>query len=290
MSARSHSSQDAIRALTQGWINWAGPPIMLVVDAGTEFGTEAFHQFLQTHDIKLRMIAPETHWQNARVERHGGILQAILTEMDQEKPIETEELEMALSFATQTKNKWSRNRGYPPEILVFGKLSKTPGSIMSDSSEAPHELAMQDSPEGIQFREQLAYRERARKAFCEVDNQQALRRALSQRSKPQRTVFHAGDWIMAWRKDSQWFGPLKVIVQEDKNVLWAVLGNKLFRLAPEHARHLSAVEEVHKNQQPETPDLKKMLDQIRAGNTRFVDMETPLSRVTPTACRFLDNK
>ena len=53
---KSHTSQDAIRAITRGRINWAGPPGMLVVDAGTEFGTETFHQFLQTQDIRLRMI------------------------------------------------------------------------------------------------------------------------------------------------------------------------------------------------------------------------------------------
>lgn len=130
----------------------------MVVDAGTEFGAEAFDQFLQEHDIVgLRTIAPEAHWQNCRVERHGGIPQSILDKMDQEKPIETEEdLEEALSFATQTKNKWSRFKGYPPEMLVFGKLSKCPGPNSSDDSSAPHELALSESPEGVKFRERLA--------------------------------------------------------------------------------------------------------------------------------------
>ena len=36
----SHATTDAIQALVQGWISWAGPPGTLVVDAGTEFGTE----------------------------------------------------------------------------------------------------------------------------------------------------------------------------------------------------------------------------------------------------------
>lgn len=53
VSAPSHSSMDAIRALTQGWISWAGPSGTLVVDSGTEFGTEGFHAFLQEHDIRL---------------------------------------------------------------------------------------------------------------------------------------------------------------------------------------------------------------------------------------------
>ena len=134
---KSHSTSDAIKALVSGWINWGGPPGLLVVDSGTEFGTEQFHKFLQEHDIKLRMIAPEAHWRHARIERHGGILQSILDKMDKEKPIETvEDLDVALSFATQTKNRWSRYKGYPPEPLVFGKLCKSPGSVTSEASQA----------------------------------------------------------------------------------------------------------------------------------------------------------
>ena len=269
----SHGTQDAIHALMHGWIKWAGPPGTLLVDAGSEFCTESFHAFLQEHDIKLRMIAPEAHWQNSRVERHGGILQHMLDKMDHEKSINTgEELEVALHFATQTKNKWSRHRGFPPEVLVFGKMSKCPASISSEPSQASHLKALQETSEGIRFREHLAARERARKAFSEVDNSQALRRALVQRSRPQRTVYHPGDWIMAWRKDSQWFGPLKVVLQEDKNVIWAVLGNRLFRIAPEHARPLSAMEELRHQSIIRDTNLDKTLESIRAGNTRFEEI------------------
>ena len=259
-TCRDHS-EPFIRAIVEGWTSWAGPPGTLVVDSGTEFGANHFHNFLQEHDIKLRMIAPETHWQNARVERRRGILQAILDKIDKEKPTSSEvDLEMALSFATQTKNKWSRYNGYPPELLVFGKTSKRPGSVSSDPSCASHELALQNTAEGVLFRERLALREQARKAFCEVDNSQPLRRAVSQRSRPQKAVYHPGDWIMAWRKESQRFGPLKVTLQEDKNVIWAALGNKLFRIAPEHARPLSAVEEVkHSQTQSELPDMSSTL-------------------------------
>ena len=156
---------------------------MLVVDAGTEFGTENFHEFLQEHDIKHIMIAPEAHWQNSRVEHHGGILQIILDKMDKEQAIETaKDLEVALAFATQTKNKWSRNKGYPAEFLVFGKLTKCPGSVINDSSNASHEVALQEALEGLQFREKFTLQERTRRAFCEVDNTQSFRRAVQQHS------------------------------------------------------------------------------------------------------------
>ena len=150
--------------------------------------------------------------------------------------------------------------------------------MTSEGNSASHDLALQESPEGVQLRERLALRERARKAFSEVDNMQSLRRAMQQRSRPQRSIHLPGDWIMAWRKDnheSQWFGPLRVVLQEDKNVIWAVQGNKLFRLAPEHARSLSAVEEVQNLNQSKHVDMPTKLEQIRSGNTRYVPLNSP---------------
>ena len=78
---------------------------------------------------------------------------------------------------------------------------------------------------------------------------------------------------MARRKENHWFGPLKVILQEDKNVIWAVLGNKLFRIAPEHARPLSAVEEVKHVKSTDTVDIQQELSKLRSGNTRFKDIQ-----------------
>ena len=108
-----------------GWIMWAGPPGQLILDAAGEFCDEKIQEFSQKHDIGLKVIPPEAHWQNGRCERHGGILQEMLTKMDVEEGINSyDQLEQALSLATQTKNQWSRHRGYPPELLVFGKMKK----------------------------------------------------------------------------------------------------------------------------------------------------------------------
>ena len=155
--APARTGADALRALSLGWMLWAGPPGQLVLDAAGEFCDETVHEFAQKHGIKLRIIPPEAHWQNSRCERHGGILQSILTKMDHEEPITCyDQLEQALVYATRTKNQWSRHRGYPPEVLVFGKLQRQPGSVVSDETGSAHELARTDSPEGIRFRAELS--------------------------------------------------------------------------------------------------------------------------------------
>ena len=243
--APARTASDAIRALTVGWMLWAGPPGQLILDAAGELCDESIQEFAQKHGIKLRIVPPEAHWQNSRCERHGGILQEILTKMDIEEPITSyDQLEQALVYATQTKNQWSRHRGYPPEVLVFGKLQRQPGSVVSDETGAAHELARTDSPEGIRFRAELSRREQARQAFVKVDNDQACRRALLQRTRPNRGKYQPGDWIMLWRDNKKWIGPMRVIQQEGDTCIWAVFGNRLYRGAPEHVRSLSAVEEV----------------------------------------------
>ena len=269
--APSRTTESAIRTLTQGWIRWAGPPGMICTDSAGEFVAEGYESFLQKHGIKLRVIPPESHWQNARAERHGGILQEILKKMDLEEAIDSyEKLEEALAFATQTKNQWSKYKGFPPEVLVFGRLQRIPGSILSDPDLAAHAKAMSELPDGIRFRNELLMRERARKAFSQVDNEQSFRRALLQRSRPVRGFFQKGDWVMLWRQESRWIGPMKVALHEDQNVVWLTLGNKMYRASPEHVRHLSSMEETIRLRksdentfvQPQSPDNHPVPEQL----------------------------
>ena len=242
------STEAAIRAVIHGWISWAGAPGQLCMDAATEFNSETFLNFLQKHGIKPRVIATDAHWQNSRAERHGGILQEILKRMDIEEAITTyEQLEASLAFATHTKNQWSRYRGFPPEMLVFGKQRHNAASNISDLTTASHGLAAAETPDGLRFREELAIRERARRAFAQVDNCQVMRRAILQHTRPKREEYLKGSWVMIWRKRGEsvgnWQGPMQVVMQESPQVIWVTMGSKLFRIAPEHVRPLSAVEE-----------------------------------------------
>ena len=284
----SRTSDQAIRALMLGWISWAGPPDLLCMDSATEFGTEVFQQFLQKHNMKSRVIPPESSWQNSRAERHGGILQEILKKMDVEEEIKNyDDLEQALMFATQTKNQWSRHRGFPPEMLVFGKLRQSYGSVICDQKVASNSLATSETPEGIRFRNELAVRERARQAFCKVDNTQSLRRAQLQRSRPSRGQYFPGEWIMIWRKEGHWLVPLKVIIQEDKKVLWASMGNRLFRASPEQVRSLSAMEEA-KLSSEEKPNLDD--SQILKGMNQYIDLSHEIPNAEESNRRFARNE
>ena len=126
----------------------------------------------------------------------------MLTKMDHEEGIHSyAQLATSLAQATSTKNQWSRHRGYPPEILVFGKSIRSPASLANDDEQAAHEMALRPNGEGLRFRAELECRERARRAFAATDNDQILRRALNSRSRPHRGQYQVGDWAaMIWKQ------------------------------------------------------------------------------------------
>ena len=128
-------------------------------------------------------------------------------------------------------------------------MKKQPASITSDSSVASHALANSECAEGIRFRAELAVRESARKAFVQVDNDQACRRAILQRTRPDRGKYTTGDWIMMWRDNKRWFGPMRVIQQDADHCIWAAFGSRMYRASPEQVRPLSAVEEIQHRQE-----------------------------------------
>ena len=273
-----HTTEHACRALLTGWFNWAGPPNLLCVDAATELNSDEFSSFLQRHSVKCRTCAAEAHRQNARTERHGGILQLMLNKIDLEQPITTyEQMSAALSHVTSTKNQWSRHRGFPPEMLVFGKGVRVPGSVTSDPTVAAHAAALSNQPDGMRFRQDLALRESARKAFAMVDNDQTLRRAIVQRSRPHRGFYEKGEWVMMWKKkgeaEGSWIGPLQVIIQEGQNVVWVTRHHKLYRIAPEHLRSLTATKE-HRHHPSSTTVESRDQPSIRPahGGVQFHDM------------------
>ena len=247
--ASSGETSAVISGIINTWLSWAGAPGELCVDAGRELNSESFQHFLQSHNIKCHTIAARAHWQNGRAERHGAILQTMLSKYDKEQAIRTtEDLQQALWAVTQAKNALSLRRGYSPEVLVLGKATRLPGSVISDESQPAHLLAESEAAQGIAFRQQLQRRETARRAFLEADNSAALRRAMLRQSRPDRQQYRPGEWIMMLIQkgnipsQAEWIGPLKVMLQSDQNVVWASGSDRLYKGAPEHCRPVSAME------------------------------------------------
>lgn len=235
-----------MEAIVQAWFAWAGSPNELIIDAASELNSESFSQFTQRNNIKCATISTEAHWQNGRAERHGAILGNMLSKYEVERPIQTgHDLQIALAHCTQAKNSLSIRKGYPPEVLVLGKQTRLCGSVCSDNQLPAHALADAESCHGLLFRQNLARREAARRAFHSADNDAVLRRALLRRSRPARQWYQPGEWVMIWsnsQRNQGWKGPMKVIQQEGQNTVWVTQHGKLYRPAPEHVRPVTSIE------------------------------------------------
>ena len=272
--APAKSSEAVIQTLVQMWLNWAGAPGELVMDSGTELNSEEFSQFLQANNIRANTICPEAHYQNGKAERHGAILQHMLTKFDVEHPIQNyQDLQNALWWCTQSKNACSLNKGYAPEVLVLGKHTRLPGSVSSDQLLPAHCLADADTGVGLQFRQQLAMRETARRAFHSADNDAALRKAVLRRSNPHRGNYSAGEWVMIWRQlqagntNGVWLGPMKVVIQEGQQTIWTTMTGKLYRSAPENVRPITALEAQKIIVYPNEPSIQQYQEQIQRQQT-----------------------
>ena len=127
-------------------------------------------------------------------------------------------------FAPQAKNSCGLRKGFAPETLVLGKQTRLPGSVASDHLLPAHMLADSDCAAGLKFRQQLNFRECARRAYHSADNDAALRRAILRRSNPIRGNYRTGEWVMVWKQGNgalpgQWIGPMKVVVHENNKTV-----------------------------------------------------------------------
>ena len=168
-----------------------------------------------------------------------------------------EDLQMALNQCTQAKNTISLRHGYTPQMIVFGKQMRLPGSILGDEALPSHEAVGNEQAVDLKFRQQLTLREVAGKAFHMADNSSALRKAILRRSHPHRGTYTPGSWVMIWKSvgvgKHAWVGPLKVIVQEGDHTIWSTGGGKIFRSPPEFVKST----ETPKHDEPLPRDLEE---------------------------------
>ena len=221
---------------TMGWLNWAGPPNTVLMDSAREFISESFVQFLQNMNIQCEVVPPDAHWQCGRVERHGGVLQNMLSKFELEHDVSNyQQFQQALTQCTMAKNSCSLRHGYAPDTLVFGRGLKIPASITSDDSLPAHAIAESETNAGLRFRELLAMRETARRAFHAADNDMALRRAALRRDRPHRGAYESGEWVMVWKVTNfkgSWIGPARVIKQDNSSTVFCNNAGSVVKAAP----------------------------------------------------------
>ena len=246
LSERKVESQ--IQVYQEAWVHWAGPSRVLYLDPAGEYVSDSWAAHLQSDGTRVAMTAAEAHWQNGRCEAHGKIVKSMLSRMEKDMDIDTEaEFSRCLRQVFSAKNSLSRVNGFTPEQCLLGKSKHLPGSLVSDENAGSHALAESGTPEGLRFRQSLQRRELARKAYVQMDNDSAFRRALLRQNRPGKIELEKGDWVLYWRKSQgnsricrgRWHGPAQVIAVEHKRVVWLSHLGRLVRASPEQIRPAS---------------------------------------------------
>ena len=73
-----HTQENLIEAVGEGWINWAGPPDLLVADGEKGFASEAFAAAMGRAGVMYVPPAAYSPWQKGKVERMNQTVRTVV--------------------------------------------------------------------------------------------------------------------------------------------------------------------------------------------------------------------
>ena len=71
------TAETVAKCVAERWIQYFGPPLVIIADQGKEFVGTQFKEFTNANSILLHIIDVRAPWQNGRTERHGDIYKKI---------------------------------------------------------------------------------------------------------------------------------------------------------------------------------------------------------------------
>ena len=248
---KGKTADETRKAYRKSWKNPLGSPIRLFTDGGSEFQGN-FQEGLMldgTADERTAAFAP---WQNGIAERHGQTWKSMFYKTVKGfSPQTHDDFEEIMDQVTLAKNTMLNRSGFSPYQRVYGKQPRIPGMVYdSGPNVVVNSGYLAGDPSYVKS---VQIRHEARKAFCEADHEDRVRRAIEHRSRPERGPFHAGCKVFVWRPGGlkpsgdrafYWRGPGTVIGNTDSSKYWVSFGSKVLKCAPEQLRRLSAQDEA----------------------------------------------
>ena len=202
-----------------------------------------------TADERTAAFAP---WQNGIAERHGQTWKSMFYKtMKGFSPQTHDDFEEIMDQVTLAKNTMLNRSGFSPYQRVYGKQPRIPGMIYDHGPNVVVNSGyLAGDPSHVKS---VQIRHEARKAFCEADHEDRVRRAIEHRSRPERGPFYAGCKVFVWRPGGlkpsgdrafYWRGPGTVIGNTDSSKYWVSFGSKVLKCAPEQLRRLTTQDEA----------------------------------------------
>ncbi|CAE7634004.1 RE2 [Symbiodinium sp. CCMP2592] len=210
------SAEDIEAKFNEMWIVPFGPPKSVVVDL--DGGVQgALGRLCDWHNIAMKSIAAQSHWQAGMIERQQAWWKNIWERLVYELTIGEDEAEIAAPIINSAKNDLRRRCGHSPSQWVFGRAPRIPEDLQ-DPDGGNH--VTWDVSEDSRFQRQAAMRAASRVAF------------------------HRSQTVVSAKRSCKghWTGPA-VIVGKEGNNYWISSNGRCRLTSPEHIRG-STPEEV----------------------------------------------
>ncbi|KAL5255720.1 hypothetical protein ACHWQZ_G011070 [Mnemiopsis leidyi] len=209
----SKEAGEILNKIFKHWIAIFGVPATFISDNGGEFVNEAFYQACSVLNIRIKTSPAHSPWCNGLVERHNGILGAMIKSLLEDVKCDPE---IIIAWATNAKNSLSNTYGFSPHQLVFGSNPKLPGNWGEvNLGTLNHEDMIKIVGDHLNA---LAI---ARQKFIELEASDKLKRALQQRIYPQANIKYCSGDIVYFKRDNKkfWYGPAIVVGHVANQVL-----------------------------------------------------------------------
>ena len=203
--------ETVVKAIMDKWIFGTpyGPPRQIISDNGLEFVNASMRSMCDQFGIKHITSAAYSAHQNGLNERNHFTCDMMVQKiMDGDPKIKFED---ALSQAVFAKNTLLNVHGYSPSQILTGKQPRAPGAT-ADNTPAQDE----EEVDSRTVQKRINLMQKAREAFTKVDNSNRLKRAM--RVQPSQLEKYETGEMLCYRfgTDPRWFGPGRVIGQENK--------------------------------------------------------------------------
>ena len=285
---RTISADRAKAAYTIGWLNWAGPPDHLHVDALKSHLSSEFADAVEGTSTLLGVIPAESPHLKARIERAIDFFKELFVKVDNECNLTVDDdMDKVAAVISSICNNHLRKCGFAPYQFVLGRFPRVPTSLTSVMEDGRQNLTSHSDAllrPGAVRAEQI--RCAAGVGFFELDSDEAARRALVSRSKRMMIPFPESSVVYFWRSQQTkrvskrmqqavgWRGPCIVLKQEGRSKIFLSYRGTCVLCTPLQLRHATS-EELVAVENADILDQMLIHGERHIRHTAVVDMRNP---------------
>lgn len=270
------TAQELFDLVETGWLDWAGPPDVMIGDSERGFALELFVDKLGKSGVLLTPAAGYAPWQKGQVERKIESLKSIIAKVVFHRGLQgNEDMRLAGIEAASALNQRPGVTGVSPGMMLFRQKTKLYGEIMTGDGPMYHPEVDSSNVLGCRLDIRNSSKQSAEVHFAK----ETLRTAVSARTRLVENT-SVGELVFFYRRyPSQksrqlqaqrgcYLGPGVVIGHQGQNA-WVSYAGRCSLVAPEHLRGL-APDEVASTK----PLVRHGLEQLKqaAKATDYIDL------------------